>query len=234
MTLWMRSIAFCGLFYLWSLLLVLLMIPLVLAPVSWILWAMTVWARGATWLLAFICKIRMEVRGRENIPPGPVLIAGKHQCMFDTIGPFVVLPRAAFVMKAELLSIPFYGWYSRKARMIAVDREAHSAALRSLVAQARRRAAEGRQIVIFPEGSRLPPGETGDYKPGVAGLYRDLGLPCVPMATNSGLCWPAHGFLRRPGVIVYEFLDPIAPGLHRGAFMRRLQEDVESASKALL
>jgi 1-acyl-sn-glycerol-3-phosphate acyltransferase len=93
---------------------------------------------------------------------------------------------------------------------------------------------EARQLVIFPEGHRMPPGETGIYQPGVAALYRELGLPCTPMATNSGAHWPAHGFIRRPGVVVYQFLEPIPPGLHRAAFMRTLQDRIESASLALL
>ena len=234
MILWLRSLSFAAAFYLWSLVMVVVMIPMLIAPTRWILWAMGVWSRGTVWLLRILCAARTEFRGLENLPKGPVLIAGKHQCMFDTIGPFSIIPKASFVMKRELLKIPFYGWYSLKAGMISVDREAHSAALRSMMAQARLRASEGRQLVIFPQGSRLAPGEKGDYKPGVAALYRDLGLFCVPMATNSGVCWPAHGLLRRPGVIVYEFLEPIPPGLHRGAFMRMLEERIEAASDALL
>src|SRR5262249_13779976 len=97
-----------------------------------------------------------------------------------------------------------------------------------------RAVAQGRQIVIFPEGHRMAPGAAPDYKPGVAGLYRDLGLPCTPLATNSGAHWPAHGFTRRPGKIVFEFLEPIPPGLHRGEFMRTLQERLEAASTKLL
>jgi 1-acyl-sn-glycerol-3-phosphate acyltransferase len=118
--------------------------------------------------------------------------------------------------------------------MIVVDREGGSGALRKLIADAREKIGHGRQVVIFPEGHRMAPGMTGDYKPGIAALYRDLGLPCTPMATNSGAHWPAHGILRRPGLIVYEFLPAIPPGLHRGEFMRTLKARLESASTALL
>ena len=119
-------------------------------------------------------------------------------------------------------------------RTFAVDRSAHSKALKDMVRQARARHAEGRQILIFPEGTRAPVGAPADYKPGIAALYRDLEADCTPMATNSGVHWPAHGFLRRPGVIVFEFLEPIPAGLKRGEFMKQLQERIETATTALL
>jgi 1-acyl-sn-glycerol-3-phosphate acyltransferase len=154
--------------------------------------------------------------------------------MFDTVAPFTFLPDACFVMKKELMIIPFYGWYSAKGRMVVVDREAHAKALRKLVTDAKQALADGRQIVIFPEGTRTPPGETGDYKPGIAALYRELGVACTPVATNSGVHWPPHGFLRRPGTVVFHYLEPIPPGLKRAEFMRLLQDRIEPASKALL
>jgi 1-acyl-sn-glycerol-3-phosphate acyltransferase len=229
-----RSFLFAALFYLWSLAMGLAMIPLLLGPRRWMLWAMTRWADGIVPLLRFIAGIQVEMRGMEHLPKGAALIAAKHQCMFDTMGPFRVFDDACYVMRDELLSIPFYGWYCRKAGMIAIDRDAGAKALRSMVAAAKAGVAEGRQLVIFPEGHRMGPGETGEYKPGVAALYRAVGLPCIPMATNSGVHWPAHGFLRRPGRIVYEFLPPIPPGLNRAEFMATLETRLEAASKALL
>jgi 1-acyl-sn-glycerol-3-phosphate acyltransferase len=138
------------------------------------------------------------------------------------------------VLKKELLVIPFYGWYTIQGGMIAVDREGHASALKKLVPDNRERLSEDRQVIIFPEGTRKDPGAEPDYKPGVAALYRDLDLPCTPLATNSGVHWPAHGFLRRPGVIVFEFLEPIPAGLKRGEFMRELQDRIETATNALL
>ena len=229
-----RSLAFVALFYLWSVICGLLMIPLLLAPRTWMLRAMAIWAVVVIAMLRAVCAIRVEVRGRQHLPGGAALVAAKHQCMFDTMGPLAVFPDACYVMKRELLRIPFYGWFSRKAGMIELDRRGQAQALRKLIHDARLRLKEPRQLVIFPEGTRTPPGEKGDYQPGVAGLYRDLGLPCTPMATNSGAHWPAHGFLRWPGLIVYEFLEPIPPGLHRGAFMRELETRIETASERLL
>ena len=127
-----------------------------------------------------------------------------------------------------------YGWYAQAMRMIVLDRDANAKALRQLLAEARQCIADERQVVIFPEGHRMAPGAKGDYKPGVAAIYRDLGLPCTPMATNSGEHWPAHGFLRRPGLIVYEFLPPVPAGLPRAEFMRILEERLEAGSTALL
>ncbi len=229
-----RSLIFITLFYLWSLAMGLAMIPLLIAPRRWMLWAMTRWADGIIPLLRFAADIEVEVRGREHLPKGAALIAAKHQCMFDTMGPFRVFDDACYVMRDELLRIPFYGWYCRKAGMIAIDRDAGAKALRGMVSAAKVAVAEDRQLVIFPEGHRTAPGETGEYKPGVAALYRAVNLPCIPMATNSGVHWPAHGFLRRPGRIVYEFLPPIPPGLNRADFMATLEQRLEAASKALL
>jgi 1-acyl-sn-glycerol-3-phosphate acyltransferase len=231
---WARSLAFVALFYLWSTVCGLVMTPLILGPRAWMMKAMAIWATVMMGLLRLICGVRMEVRGREHLPAGRALIAAKHQCMFDTMGPLAVFPDACYVMKRELMRIPFYGWFCAKAGMIELDRDGGSGALRKLIADSRSRLAEPRQLVIFPEGTRTAPGTKSDYQPGVAGLYRDLAMPCIPMATNSGAYWPPHGFLRRPGVIVYEFLEPIPPGLHRAAFMRQLETRLETASSRLL
>jgi 1-acyl-sn-glycerol-3-phosphate acyltransferase len=210
------------------------MIPLLLAPRYWFTAPTRLWARGTVLLLRLVCGVRLEMRGLEHLPNGGALIAAKHQCMFDTIGPLTVFTDACYVMRDSLLRIPFYGWYAVKAGMIPIDRQGRSKALRLMLSTAKARMAESRQIVIFPQGTRLAPGQTGEYKPGVAALYRALGVACVPMATNSGVHWPPHGFIRRPGLIVYQFLEPIPAGLDRADFMRRLEDGLEAASKALL
>lgn len=229
-----RSLAFVAVFYAWSVLCVLVMIPIALGPRRWTIACMRIWAKGFIAFLEPICGIRVEVRGREHMPTGAALVAAKHQCMFDALGTLAIYPDACFVTKKELFAIPLFGWYARRAGMIRVDRSGHSKALRQLVVDGRERMTEARQLVIFPEGHRMPPGETGTYQPGVAALYRELGLPCTPVATNSGTHWPAHGLIRRPGTIVYEFLPPIPAGLHRANFMRELQDRIEPASNALL
>ncbi len=193
------------------------------------------WARAVLFGLRHIAGVRVEVRGLEHRPGGGALVAAKHQGMLDVIAPFTFLHDPCFVMKKELMPLPFFGWFAWKTRMIPVDRAAHARALKDMVRHTRQRIAEEqRQVVIFPEGTRTRPGDEAAYKPGVAALYRDLGGPCVPVATNSGLHWPAKGFRRLPGTVVFEFLEPIPAGLSRAEFMRTLQARIEDASNRLI
>lgn len=229
-----RSLSFAVLFYLWSGGLSILCLPILLGPRRWTVEAFRFWARGIRVQLAVCCGVRVELRGREHLPTGRALIAAKHQCMYDVFAQFVWLPDNCFVMRKELMRIPFFGWYARKMRMVVVDRDGGARALKDMVRDSQDRLAEERQLVIFPEGTRGEPGVAGDYQPGVAGLYRDLGLPVHLVATNSGVHWPAHGFLRRPGTIVFEYLEPLPAGLKRADFMRTLQARIETASTALL
>ena len=208
--------------------------PALFMPHRYAMGVIKLWARFVLFGLRWIADIRVEFRGLEHRPVGQALVAGKHQGMLDVVVPFALLDDPCIVMKKELRPLPFFGWFAWKTRMIAVDRSAHAKALKDMVKQARARRDEGRQIVIFPEGTRKAPGAEPDYKPGIAALYRDLDCPCWPLATNSGVHWPAHGFIRRPGVVVFEFLPPIAPGLKRAEFMTELQTRLEAASTALL
>jgi len=206
-------------------------LPALLGPRSWSVKGIELWGRATLWGLRVICGLRYEVRGREHIPPGPCIIAGKHQAMWDTVALPVVVKDPALVLKRQLLRVPFYGWYALKTKMIALDRGAHASALRELLRQAKDRLAAGRPVAIFPEGTRKKPGAAPDYKPGVAAIYTQLGVPCVPFALNSGHFW--RGWKRYPGTIVVEFLPAIPPGLKRAAFMQDLETRIESASAAL-
>jgi 1-acyl-sn-glycerol-3-phosphate acyltransferase len=152
--------------------------------------------------------------------------------MWDTLALYLVLDAPAIVLKRELLRIPFYGWFLWKATAIAIDRAGGASALRKMSSTARQVLDQGRPILIFPEGTRKKPGAAPDYKPGVAGLYTLLGVDCVPVALNSGAYWT--GFLKRPGTIVLEFLEPIGPGLKREAFMGLLEHRIEIATAAIL
>jgi 1-acyl-sn-glycerol-3-phosphate acyltransferase len=230
----LRSILFVGLFYLWFGACTLVMTPILLAPRRWLVGPFKVHGAVTTLLLRLVCGIRVEYRGLENLPAGPLLVAAKHQCMFDTIGPVQVFADPAYVLRDSLLKLPLYGWYALKAEMIPVDREGHAGALRKMLAAAKKAVADQRQVVIFPEGTRLPAGEKAQYKPGVAALYRALNVPCALMATNSGEHWPPHGLVRTPGLIVYQFLEPIPPGLDRREFMQVLEARLEAGSQALL
>lgn len=207
---------------------------LLIAPRQAMMAAVRFWARLIVFGLQWLGGVKTEVRGLENLPRTPALVAAKHQSLFDFIGPFAFLPDASFVLKRELLSVPFFGWHAAKGGMIAIDRGGHAKALKDMVRAAREKMNEGRQIIIFPEGTRRKPGDPPDYKPGVAALYRDLDLPCTPVATNSGVHLNAQGIVRRTGTIVFEFLPPIPRGLKRQAFMAALETSVESTSNGLL
>lgn len=229
----LRSYLYVLLFYLWTALVAVGCTPILFGPTRWSLAMFHVWGRGVTAMLV-LCGIKVEVRGREHIPTGAALVAPKHQCMLDVFAQFAVLPASVFVMKKELNWIPWFGWYAAKVGAIDIDRGGGASALKKMVAEAKVLFAKNRQVVIFPEGHRGAPGVPGDYKPGVAALYRELEVPVIPVATNSGVHWPAHGFIRRPGTIVFEYLEPIPPGLKRAEFMRILEERIETASNKLL
>ena len=207
---------------------------LLLAPRRAMIEAVRFWAKLIVFGLRWLGGVRTEVRGVEHLPPGRVLIAAKHQSLYDFIGPFAFLPDATFVLKRELLAMPLFGWNANKAGMIAVDRGGHAKALKDMLRAARERLREPRQIVIFPEGTRRKPGDPPDYKPGVAALYRDLALPCIPVATNSGVHLNAQGIIRRQGTVVFEFLPPIPPGLKRAEFMEQLERSIETAGNAMI
>jgi 1-acyl-sn-glycerol-3-phosphate acyltransferase len=231
---WVRSLIFQLAFYGFTTFVAITMLPTLIMPRRACMWMIRTWGQSVTLLLRLICGVRVEVRGRQHLPTGAALIAAKHQCMFDIFGVFAFLPDGFFVMRKEFMRIPLFGWYAAKAGMVVIDREGQAKALRQMVADAHERMKEARQLVIFPEGHRGEPGVAGDYRPGVAALYRDLGIACTPLALNTGAHWPAHGILRRPGVIVFEFLEPIPAGLKRAEFMRTLQDRLETASNALL
>lgn len=209
-------------------------LPTLLLPRAASQQTMHLWSRLVNVGLRLICGIHIEIRGRENLPGGPVLIASKHQSMWDTIIFLGLLPDVAYVLKKELSYIPVYGWYTVRAGMILVDREAHAKALRKMVGDAKERIAEKRSVLIFPEGTRVSPGDKIDYKPGIAALYTQLKVDCVPIAVNSGLYWPRRKFLRPPGTIILEFLPPIPPGLKRRAFMETLETRIEAATDRLV
>jgi 1-acyl-sn-glycerol-3-phosphate acyltransferase len=176
----------------------------------------------------------MEVRGSENIPAGAAMVAPKHQSSFETFALIPLLKNPTIVMKRSIRWLPIFGPYTIKTGMIHVDREGKTAALRALAERAREEIAKGREIIIFPEGTRRPVNAPPDYQTGIALLYRTLNVPVVPVALNSGLYWPRRSFLHFPGTIVVEFLPAIPPGLDSRAFLATLQERIETASKRLI
>jgi 1-acyl-sn-glycerol-3-phosphate acyltransferase len=229
-----RALLFNFLFYVTTTLFVVLGSPLLFAPRRWAMAALAVHGRFELWLLKAIVGTKLEVRGQERLPKGACLVAAKHQSAWETFGLIPFFRDPALLMKRELFWIPFHGWFSYKFDMIPVDRDKGPTALRRMLREAKKRIADGREIIIFPEGTRRAPGAPPDYKTGVALLYEALGVPCVPLALNSGLFWPRRSLTRKPGTIVVEFLDPIPPGLPKAEFLARLEDAIEAASNRLL
>ena len=231
-----RSFIFVIWLYGWMAILGILALPTLLLPRAATLWFIRLYARFVVFGLRMICGICIEFRGQEHVPGGPVLIAGKHQAMLDVFLPFLVFDDPVLVMKRELLWSPVLGWYSLKLRMLAIDREGGAKTMKKMLAAAADRVSkEGRQMLIYPEGTRAAPGAAPDYKPaGTRAFYKSLKVPLVPLATNAGLCWPARGILRRPGKVVYEVLPPLSADLPPKAMLGELETTLESACDRLL
>ncbi len=230
----LRSILFNIAFYLNTLIQILFYLPILLMPRRYIWIPVRSWAAGNHWLLKVICGIEHEIIGFEKVPPGGVIVASKHQSAWETFTIAAMLPDPTFVLKRELQWIPLFGWYTMKARLIPVNRGARQAALEQITRIARQRMRENRQIIIYPEGTRRPIGAEPNYKFGVAHLYNELQVPCVPVALNSGLYWPRRSLRLQPGKVRMEFLDPIYPGMDRMAFFRELEEKIETATARLV
>ena len=229
----LRSIVFNLLFYLNLIVQLVFALPTLVMPRMAIVKVATNWGITNLWLLR-LCGIKVEYRGIEKIPPGPLLVASKHQSLWETFALLWLFSDPAFILKRELQWIPLFGWFAWKARMIPVDRGRRSQALAEMTERARAALDGGRQIVIFPEGTRRAPGAEPSYKYGIVHLYAETGITCLPIALNSGLFWPRRSFLRYPGTIVAEILDPIPPGLSRDEFKARLQETIETATARLV
>ncbi|MBN8530258.1 MAG: 1-acyl-sn-glycerol-3-phosphate acyltransferase [Alphaproteobacteria bacterium] len=233
-----RAFIFYLLFYGWTLVLGLLGLPLLLLPGIWAQHLARFWLLGGLLLLRFFCGVTHKVTGREHIPSTPCIFAAKHQSAWETMALFVLLPQASpspvFVLKRELLNLPFVGWYMQKAGMIAIDRSAGVAALKNMMEQAKARLLEGRSLIIFPEGTRAAVGAPPSYKPGIAALYKECRVPVVPVALNSGLFWGKNAFAKNPGTITLAFLPPLSPDLSKPQVIEALVQTIEPATEALL
>jgi 1-acyl-sn-glycerol-3-phosphate acyltransferase len=231
----LRSYLFSLCFFLMTTTLTLLLIvPVLLLPRSALVPLLRLYAGMVIGLLRLCCGIRLRVTGREYLPTsGAALVAAKHQSAFDTLVWLHLLPDASYVLKSELLKVPLWGVLARKSKMIAVDRQAGGKAMRQMLAEAKAAGAEGRQVVIFPEGTRVLPGQKVPYQPGVVGLAGIMRVPVIPVATDSGLCWPRHGFRKPPGVITVALLPPLPVGLPREQLLPTLEAVIEAETDRL-
>jgi 1-acyl-sn-glycerol-3-phosphate acyltransferase len=229
-----RSLIFNALFYLNTLVWLLIGLPMFFLPYRGTIWVAKSWGRISVVLLR-VAGIKFELRGAEKIPAGALIVASKHQSAWETFALLPLFDNPVFILKRELEWIPFFGWLLIKGRMVPVNRRAGSQALVEMTERARVELGRVRQLIIFPEGTRRPAGAEPRYKYGVAHLYAAAGVPCLPVALNSGVFWPRRrSLMLKPGTVVVEILDPIMPGLDKDVFFRRLQDAIEPASARLI
>jgi len=233
-SIFLRSLVFNILFYLVFLFWAVIALPTFMLPRAAMLRVANWWAQTYIVLLRAVCNIKVEFRGVEKIPKGPLIVASKHQSMWETISLLRFFEAPFFALKRELMFIPLFGLFLIKTRMIAIDRRAGARALIAMARRARQEVIQGRQFVIFPEGTRRPVGALPQYKPGIALIYTECAVPCLPVALNSGLFWPRRTFMRYPGTLVVEFLDPLPPGLSREEFLNRMRTAIEEATDRLV
>ncbi len=229
----LRSVVFNLAFYLNLVALMILGLPAMLFGRRGVFFMAQLWRQTSVLLLRYICNLRVEYRGLENVPKGGYIIAAKHQSFLETFAMLANSPDFAIILKRQLVYIPLFGLYLVVSKQISIDRARGHSALNQILAQARQVLGAGRQVYIYPEGTRRPPGAPAAYKFGVSAIYAANDALCLPVALNTGLYWARRGFSRRPGVAVIEYLPPIAPGLDRDAFAVRLQRDIETACERL-
>ncbi|MES2601008.1 MAG: lysophospholipid acyltransferase family protein [Pseudomonadota bacterium] len=230
----LRSLLYNVVFYLNLAFWVLLGLPTYAMPRWGIVWIATNWGKTSIWWMRIICNTKVEYRGLDKIPKGSLIAASKHQSTWETFALLQFFDQPLYILKRELLWLPLFGWYLSKAGMIGVNRKAGGRTLIDITKRASEEIRRGRQLLIFPEGTRRAVDAPPDYKNGVSLIYGEAGVPCIPVALNSGLFWPRRTFMRYPGTLVIEFLDPIPPGLKRHEFTARMQAAIEEATDRLV
>src|SRR3954452_22717733 len=233
-SIFLRSLLYNVLFYLLLVFWMLVGIPTYAMPRWAIMNIARYWARSSIWLLRVVCNTKVEYRGLEKIPTGPLIVASKHQSMWETFALLQFFDQPLFILKRELKWIPLFSWYLMKSDMIGIDRAAGGRSLLGMARRAVEAVRRGRQLIIFPEGTRTSVGAPPHYKTGVAQVYVDCGVTCLPVALNSGLFWPRRTFMRYPGTLVVEFLDPLPPGLTRQQFIAQVSTVIEEATSRLV
>ena len=230
----LRSLIFNIAFYLNTLFLMVFFSILFFLPRDWGVFSIKLWARSSMWLLKVLTGTKCEFRGLENLPEGPFILASKHQSAFETFALVTIVKDPVYILKRELMFMPIFGWYLKKFQMIPVHRGKGRKAIEDFMPKVRSAFAKGRQLLIYPEGTRTRPGAAAKYKIGVGHIYTEANVPCVPVALNTGLYWSRQSFRRYPGTIVIEVLPPIPTGLELTEFMLKMEASIETASNALI
>jgi len=230
----LRSIAFSIAFPLWTGICCIALAFGPLLPRKGALQMALLWVRSVAWVERHVLGLHYRVIGLENLPAhGSFIVAAKHQSTFETMKLHMLLNDPAIVLKKELLKIPIWGPYLKSTGMIPIDRGAGRKAVGPMIEASQKAKEEGRPIVIFPQGTRIPVGVKRSYKAGVATLYKNLDLPILPLALNSGLFWPKHG-RKYGGTVTFSFLPPIEPGLEPESALSLLEQRLESETDRLV
>lgn len=229
-----RSLAFNIAFFAWALIASIVFAPLFIFSAKTSQLSGKPWACGSLFLARIFCGIKYEIRGKENILSAPAIYASKHQSAWDTIIFLTIFPHVSYVLKKELLRLPFWGWYLWRMKMIAIDRSAGASSLKKMIRDSKTALEEKRSIVIFPEGTRTKPNSAPDYQVGVSAMYSSLNVPVIPVALNSGVYWGKNAFFKKSGTIIIEFLPPIPAGLSKKEFAARLENQIEQATDKLI
>lgn len=234
--LWIRSLAFNIAFWTTTACVALFGLPILFAaPRRWVMLTIRWYAKLVMVELRLISGVNVRIEGAERLPKaGAALIAAKHQSAFDTLVWLILVPDACYILKKELLRLPLWGWWATRSGQIAVDRAAGGSAMRHLIKAGRQAALDGRQLVIFPEGTRTAPHERVAYQPGIAALAAATGLPVLPVATDSGRCWARDAFLKRPGTITISVLPLLPAGLRREVLLTTLEAVIEGETDRLM
>ena len=229
-----RAFLYAAWFYPWTVLHCFGLLWALIMPKPVFLAAIRYYLRSLSVMERLVLGIGYRVEGGEKLPEGAYIVAAKHQSMWETMKLHLLFRDPAVILKRELLRIPIWGWYAAKADLIPVDRGGRSRAIESIVEGGKRMREQGRPIVIFPQGTRVPPGTWKPYKAGVFAMYEALQVPVVPMALNSGVFWSKYNAVRDDGTITLRYLDPIPPGLDRQAFLALLETRLETESDRLV
>ena len=229
-----RSIIFYLLLFIWTFFLGIFSLPYLLLPSSHLRNLANLWISGILQLLRLTCNITYEIKGKENIPNNAVIVASKHQSAFETFLLFKLIKNSIFIHKRELFFIPIFGLYLKKSNMISINRSEGINAMRKMLNEVKQRISNGYSIIIFPEGTRKKTDEPPDYKTGIAGIYKESNSEVLPVAINSGLYWPKHTFIKKPGKIIIKFLKLIPSQLEKSEFLKKIESVIEEETNKII
>ncbi len=228
-----RSIIFYFLLAIWTIIMGIICLPYLFIHFSYLRKPTNIWILGIFKLLKYCCNVSYEIKGKENIPNYPIIVASKHQSAFETFALFLIIKNSIFIHKKQLYFIPIFGQYLKKSKMISIERSDGFSSMKKILKQAKLKMQKGHSIIIFPEGTRKKIGELPDYKTGFVGIYNETGSKILPVALNSGYCWPKHTFIKKPGKITIKILKPISAKLDRKNLLKDLENIIEEETKKI-